>query len=412
MDNYQSGDITLENITIVSDRANLDLSKIFLNASIYESIFTPGTVCDIVVLDTEDLLGTFKIVGDEMVYLSYTIPGTVRGDFVFALNELAELEFVGAQKGKKYTLKCVSEEARFGKKELMRSYGRNNLRSCSQIIEELHYDYLSKKNIFIPEPTKGTQNIIIDNKTAYEAINLVRKRAVSMDPKKPSIFVYFENRVNGEQQFNFVSIDYLFKGAVAKSFQQSALNIDYAAREDNNIIAYKIPNQFKSLENIEYGGPRRITTFNFATWEFERKVISTDPTTYDTGGPGTNITASFKNKYHDEKTAKQSFIPVDIIERPLTNIPEATPNTQAYLAALMQNAMRIKVPGDTLLTAGQVIECEIPNKKGLTGPTDEDPLMTGKFLISRIHHKIGEFGKRPRYTCTIECIKGAYEESI
>jgi len=380
-------------------------------------------VCDIVVVDTEDLLGTFKIVGDEMVYFSYTIPGTVRGDFVFALNELAELEFVGAQKGKKYTLKCVSEEARYGKKEFMRSYKNEQ---CSSIIKQIHYDYLSKKPIII-EDTKGPQKVIVDNKTVYEAINLVRKRAVSMESKKPSIFVYFENRNtgfeiapdprivslgSGEQQFNFVSIEKLFKEPIVKSFQQSALNIDYAAREDNNILSYKIPNQFNSIENIEHGGPRRITTFNFSTWEFKREVSNTNPAGYDTGGTGSNITESFKNKYHDIKTAKQSFIPVDIIERPLTNIPEATPDTQAYLAALMQNAMRIKVPGDTMLTAGRVITCEIPNKKGLTGPTDEDPLMTGEFLITRIHHKIGEFGERPRYTCIIECIKGAYEESI
>jgi hypothetical protein len=124
-----------------------------------------------------------------------------------------------------------------------------------------------------------------------------------------------------------------------------------------------------------------------------------------------NITAPFKNKYHDEKTAKQSFIALDYAQRPITNIPEATPDTQAYLAALMQNAMRIKVPGDSLLTAGQMIICEIPNKIGLTISVNEDPLMTGKFLISRIHHKIGEFGETPRYTCSIECIKGAYEDS-
>ena len=407
MASYQSGDITLESMTIVSDRVSLDLSKIFLNASIYESIFTPGTVADITVLDTEDLLGEFRLAGDEMLYLSYTIPGTVRGDFVFALDELAELEFVGSQKGKKYTLKCVSEEARYGKKEFMKSY----YELCSETINDIHTQYLKSQKPLVIEQTKGPQKVLVDNKPVYEAINLVRKRAVSAS-NKTSIYVYFENRQNEQQTFNFVSIEQLFRGPSVKKFQQSALNIDYAAREDDNILAYKIPNQFKSIENIEHGGPRRITTFNFATWGFFREVINTNPTDYETGGPGTNITPSFRNKYHDEKTAKQSFIPVDIVERPVTNIPEATPDTQAYLAALMQNAMKIKVPGDTLLTAGQVITCEIPNKKGLTGPVDEDPLMTGKFLISRIHHKIGEFGERPRYTCTIECIKGAYEEAI
>ena len=105
-----------------------------------------------------------------------------------------------------------------------------------------------------------------------------------------------------------------------------------------------------------------------------------------------------------------TMIPIDISQRPVTNIPEHTANMQVYLAALMQNAMKIRVPGDTLLSAGQMIECTIPNKKGLTGTQGEDPLMTGNFLISRIHHKIGEFGERPRYTCVIECIKGAYGE--
>ena len=104
-DSYQSGDFTIERMSITSSRANLDISSIFLSASIYESIFTPGTVCDIEVLDTEDLLGTVKLLGDETVEFVYSIPGTVTADFRFALYELGELEMTGAQKGKKYKLK-------------------------------------------------------------------------------------------------------------------------------------------------------------------------------------------------------------------------------------------------------------------------------------------------------------------
>ena len=404
-DSYQSGDFTIERMSITSSRANIDISSIFLSASIYESIFTPGTVCDIEVLDTEDLLGTVKLLGDETVNFTYSIPGTVTGDFRFALYELGELEMTGAQKGKKYKLKCVSEEAMYAKTNyVQKSY--NQL--CSEMIEDVHTNYLRSQKPIIVEQTKTPQKIVVPHMSPFRAIEMIRKRSVSADNKSP-LYVYFENRQNEQQAYNFVTIEKLFSQSIVKSFEQSALNIDYAAREDNNIISFKIPTQFKSIENIQYGGPRKITTFNFTTWQFESKIVEPKPSEYNLGGESSNITSDFENKYFDSKIPPQSIIPVDISQRPVTNIPEHTGDLQVYLAALMQNAMKIRVPGDTLLTAGQMIECTIPNKKGFTGESEEDPLMTGNFLISRIHHKIGEFGERPRYTCVIECIKGAYE---
>lgn len=404
-DSYQSGDFTIERMSITSSRANLDISSIFLSASIYESIFTPGTVCDIEVLDTEDLLGTVKLLGDETVNFTYSIPGTVLADFRFALYELGEVEMTGAQKGKKYKLKCVSEEAMYAKTNyVQKSY--NQL--CSEMIEDVHTNYLRSQKPIIVEQTKTPQKIVVPHMSPFRAIEMIRKRSVSADNKSP-LYVYFENRQNEQQTYNFVTIEKLFSDPIVKAFEQSALNIDYAAREDNNILSFKIPTQFKSIENIQYGGPRKITTFNFTTWQFESKIVEPKPSEYSLGGESSNITSDFENKYFDSKIPPQSIIPVDISQRPVTNIPEHTGDLQVYLAALMQNAMKIRVPGDTLLTAGQMIECTIPNKKGFTGESEEDPLMTGNFLISRIHHKIGEFGERPRYTCVIECIKGAYE---
>lgn len=431
-DSYQSGDFTIERMSITSSRANIDISSIFLSASIYESIFTPGTVCDIEVLDTEDLLGTYKIFGDETVIFTYSIPGrydpfdqsfrlagTVTADFRFALYELGEVEMTGAQKGKKYKLKCVSEEAMYAKTNyVQKAYTGGNDNEgvlCSSIIEDIHKNYLKSQKRINLEETKTPQKIVIPHMSPFRAIEMVRKRSISAgsNPKnknRSSLYVYFENRENDEQVYNFVTIENLFSKTPVKSFEQSALNIDHAAREDNNILSFKIPTQFKSIENIQYAGPRRITTFNFTTWQFESSDNTAPVGTV--GGDFSNITQDFRNKYFDGvKIPPQSLIPIDISQRPVTNIPEHTRDLQVYLAALMQNAMKIRVPGDTLLTAGQMIECTIPNKKGFTGESEEDPLMTGNFLISRIHHKIGEFGERPRYTCVIECIKGAYEDN-
>ena len=79
---------------------------------------------------------------------------------------------------------------------------------------------------------------------------------------------------------------------------------------------------------------------------------------------------------------------------------------------MVQNAIKIKVTGDTKLTAGILIDCAIPNKIGTTGLSMPDPLMSGTFMITRIHHRIGLFQERPRYTCIMELIKGNYNKAV
>jgi hypothetical protein len=379
-------------------------------ASIYESIFTPGTVCDIEVSDTQDFLGNLKLSGDEIVLFSITVPGSVTADFLFSLYELAGLESSASQKSKTYTLKCVSLEAMYAKSfYVQKSY----ISLCSEIVQDIHKNYLNSVKPINIENTIGPQNILIPHKNPFDAINLVRKRSVS-PTNKSSSYVYFENRQNEKQTYNFVTIESIFRNnKIIKSFQQSsAINTTIFNDKSNNIIAYKVPNQFSSIEKIALGGPRKITTYNFTTQEFITNIIQTLDSAFSTGGTGTDTSNFFKNLFYKAQIPPQSIIPIDISQRASTNIPLATPNLQAYLSVLMQNSMKIRVPGDTLLTSGILVNCDIPNKTGTTGPLKLDPLLSGTFLVSRIHHRIGLLQERPRYTCVMECLKGSYNESI
>lgn len=408
--NYRLGDVEIVSLGIVSERATIDLKSSFISASIYESIFTPGIVCDIQVLDMNDLLGQARLVGDELVQFEIYVMGSQTASYMFALHELSELESVGAQKGKTYTLKCVSEEAMYAKTNFVqKSY--NQL--CSEIVEDIHYNYLKSQKPIEVEASKAPQKILIPNRNPYDAINLVKKRSVSTDDRS-SFYVFFENRRNEQQTFNFITMEKLFSEPTVKDFQMSdAINTNIRARGDDNIIAFKIPNQFSSTDRIAYGGPRRIVTFNFTTWQFETKNVETSESAFaSVGGQGNLDSASFQNRYFTSDTPPQSMIPVDISQRPETFIPESTPDTQALIALLMQNSLRIKVIGDTVLTAGVTINCTLPNRSSFTTATVDDPLITGKVLITRIHHRIGVATDRPRYTCSIEGIKGRYEEAL
>lgn len=410
-ENVSIGDAIVTSLVLSSQRGSLDLTTSFVSASVYESMFTPGVTADIEVLDTQDLIGKLVLLGDETVQFIFSGPNFVDANFTFALYEIGGMNQLASQRAKTYTLKCVSEEAMYAKTNyVQKSY--NDL--CSEMVTDICQTYLKTSKRVEVEQTRGTQKVLIPHKSPFEAINLVKSRAVSAEENRSSSFLFYETREEGEQILRFSTLESRFATDPVKSFKQSgAISIDFLSMEqDTNILSFSIPQQISSIDRIIFGGPRRITTFNFTTWEFEVNDVQTSDTDYEDGGEGTNVSSKFKNKYYDAKIPPQSLIPVDISQRPSTFIPEASADFQAYIAQILQNALRIRVPGDTKLAPGVTIECTLPNRSAETTEMQEDPLMSGKFLVSRIHHKIGMVQERPRYTCIMECLKGRFEEGV
>lgn len=410
-DNVSIGDALVDSLVLRSQRGSFDLTRSFVSASVYESIFTPGVVCDITVLDTQDIIGTLRLLGDETIAFSFRGPNFKAANFTFALYEIGDQRQLASQRAKTYVLRGVSEEAMYAKTNyVQKSYSG----LCSDMVQDICENYLFSQKRLEIEPTRGNQNILIPHKNPFEAIRMVRARSVSADDYRSSSFVFFETRDNEEQILRFCTVEQRFATDPVKSFVQSgAINIDsLSPDQDRNILSFSIPQQLSSIDRIAFGGPRRITTFNWTTWEFQSQDVQTSDTNYEDGGSGTSVSSGFQNRYYNARIPPQSLIPVDISERPETYIPESSADYQAYIAQLIQNSLKIRVPGDTDLTAGVTIECTLPNRSALTTEMQEDPLMSGKFLISRIHHRIGMVQERPRYTCIIEGLKGKFEEGI
>lgn len=406
-DGYNPGDIFVDELTLSADSGTLQLASSFVEASIYESIFTPGITADIKVLDTDDQLGQLKLKGGEDVTFSFKPPGGQSANYKFALESLDDLKATGSQKGKLYILKCVSEESLHAKTNIVqKSYNKQ----ISEMIEDIHKNYMKSEKQIIVEDTKGTQNIIVPSMNPYKAVDMLRRRSVS-GQNKSSSFMYFETREGTDQAFKFTTLEKMFSGSSVKSFQQSdAINHDMSTPSDTNILSYDVPKQFSALDRIKTGGKRRITTFDFRTHDFKYEDKTPDPTSFSSGGSSSYNSSSFLEKYiNSAKIPPQSFIPVDTSQRAVTNIPESTADQQSYISTMMQNAIKMTTYGDTVLTSGVMIEAQIPNKVSTTGPRDVDPLLSGKFLISRIHHEIKTADKRPRYVCHLEIIKGNME---
>jgi len=405
------GDIAVDKLTVTSSRGSLDLSKSFVSCSIYESIFTPGILADISVLDADDQVGQLKITGDETVEFSFKVPGGSSAEFKFALHMLDDGKPTGAQKSKVYMLKCVSEEALHSKTNFVQ---QSYKKTISDMAQDIFLRYMKSSKSFEAEDTKGVQDILISHKNPYEAVDMIRRRAISADNKSSS-YVFFETREGGTSpKFKFVTIEKLFQEASVKSFKQSdSVNSSTSNQTDNNILAYKVPKQLSSTDRIANGGKRRTSTFDFRTHEYKSKDDTPDPSSYKSGGKGSYDSPEFKSKYNDgAKIPPQNMIPVDTSQRAVTNIADNSKDQQAYIAQLMQNALQIRVYGDTKLTCGAVIEANITKKVSTTGEYSNDTQLTGNFLISRIHHEIQEEGIKPRYTCCIELLKGGLENGV
>lgn len=408
---YIPGDILVSAFTISSERGSLDLSKSFVKASIYESIFTPGILADITVLDTDDQISTLKLVGDETVDIEFQVPGGQTCKYKFALHAIDNANMAENNlSSKRYLVKAVSEEVLQAKTNyVQKSYKKQ----ISDIVKDIHKEYLKSEKEIEVEETKGTQKIVVPNMNPYRAIDMVRRRAVSNE-NKSSTYIYYESRSDGgDQIFKFTTIEKLFGEGTVKTYNQvdtAGYSMDFKMQDQ--ILALETPQHFNTLDRIRYGGKRRVSEYDLATQTWKTKDVSTKDTDYKTGGDGSYDSSKFKEKYLNPKIPPQALIPVDNAQRAKTHIPESTKDQQAFIATLMQNALKMRVTGDFVLKPGVMIEANIPAKKATTANRENDPLLSGKMLVSRIHHDIGEVGERPRYTCVIECLKGAMEEGV
>jgi hypothetical protein len=59
-----------------------------------------------------------------------------------------------------------------------------------------------------------------------------------------------------------------------------------------------------------------------------------------------------------------------------------------------------------------MIEVKLLENSTSSEPPEEHHLLSGKYLITFLHHQILSEGNNPRYTCSIETIKGGYKEAV
>jgi hypothetical protein len=152
-------------------------------------------------------------------------------------------------RSKAYILVAASPEVVRNKtNQVTKAYNTN----VSKMVEDIIKQYLKTKKKIDVQDTRGIQKIIVPSIQPFDAITMLRKRAISIDDKSSS-YVFFEN----SQGFHFKTLEKLFTdGKVGDRVftNNPTIHIDKTAPEFRNVINFEQPEQINVVDRLDGGG--------------------------------------------------------------------------------------------------------------------------------------------------------------
>jgi hypothetical protein len=401
------GEVEIKTISLHTPKGTLNATELTLSFDVYESVFMPGIIAELIIRDDGSLANYLPLVGEEKVNIEFATPGRGTAKYELIVVELKDGETEKNLRTKNYILRCTSPEVYVHKTSIIqKSYNTN----ISDMIKDICTKYLKTKKSVDVEDTKGIQPIIVPSLKPYEAIDMLRRRSVS-DSNKSSTYLFFEN----QKGLNFKTIEKMFsEGDVGDRVftNDHTPKTDYTQTGYRNVLSFNQPKQYDSASKLGGGGLNVQTkVLDFKDLSYKKNDNkNTDNAKFKSADGKFNPTNSSEFNDQFSKTAGlHTMMPTDG-SKPKTFIPDSTADQKSFVSQLAQGALHLQVMGDSEITAGILIQ------SNLTGPSSanqpgEDTLLAGKYLVASVRHIIGVEGKKPRYTCAIEALKGGYKES-
>ena len=410
-DSFNPGDVIVNNLTVVSPRSNSwNMAPNFLQANILESIFNSSITATIEVLDDQDYLGNLKLAGDESVQFSITKPNGGTANYNFHLNKVDNVENMPSMKSKKYTLECTSIE-------VLKGQANHHQKAYNTTIDGIVKDIFGTLGSALgitTESTKGQRKWIASGKP-YDLIETLRREAVSQQ-YKGSNFLFWQTAAG----FFFQSIDYMLNQGDAKTFIMSnALNTSMEGLQniDRNIIAFKVLQNFDAASRVHNNViNHRMMTYDPHTHAFKKQDMK--PKQSELGnnlGSGLLTTLDTFLSLFDQNAYKAIFRvvnPNQKLQIGKSFVPDTVPYKQLQLASMQEQLLNMTVIGDTVLQAGKTINNNVPRIIADPNNSENDVQISGRWLLSKVHHEIRMPTDRPRWITHLECLKGSYQESV
>lgn len=402
-----SGTIDVETITLHTRLGPLNIRELVTNLTIREGMYMPGVIAEFVLDDSKELLANLPFLGEEKITIEFKAPSRKPVKYTLTVVSIEDTEFENAHRAKSHVIKAASVETiKNASTQIQKSYNTN----ISNMVSDIMKTYTKTEKKVNVQETRGVQPILIQNQTPFDAIEMLRRRAVATG-EASSLFVFFEN----SDGYNFFTLENMFKNPVGDQLFSYRVDTGTQIEESRfkDILAMSVPHQSSSIQNIFGGGlMSRVATLDFKTLEYAKKDNKTDSKKF-TNPDGTvkNATTETHKAEAGESAGVTVFVPVDSALPP-TYISDTYSNSLAGAQIYFQTVLNLEVYGDSELKTGGVIELNIEDFDITTQTNKPSKLLSGKFLITELTHSIELGFNNTSYSCFIECIKGGPAEDI
>lgn len=407
--NFQVGDVIIDSCTIEAQNGSIDVTEHIITMSVYEGVFLQSVMGEFVLRESKDLNNSAPFVGGEKIKVAFHTPTMEPAEYEMVINSCQGQVSGENNRNKTYAIKAVGEHAlRNSSTYVQKSYNT----TIDSMVKDIHEKFLQSSREIKTDSTQGIQKILIDNKRPFDALKMLALRAVSSSHQS-STFVYYEDR----DGMRFTTLEQLMQEAQSASRVYEFLptgRVNYDDFNFNTIIGYVQPQQYNATSKVAGGGLNaQVRQFDFHTLTYKMGNLSFEDGAFkwaDSGG-GSSVSGDMKSKFGSTPGRMFSLPTTSHPSMPATGIPEMVAKMGGYSTITGQLNLQIKVPGDSSVKVGEGFRADIYSRNESTGVPELERLTSGNYLITAVRHHIDYPRTQPRYTLSIEALKGGYKES-
>ena len=391
-------DFNINELTITARNGKNDITNMFAEINIYDSIFSPCMTGKIIIVDASGLFKGMHLDGSEVLTVDMSkrdCTATIKKNFrIYKQTDKVEEDNV-----EQFILHFISNEFFKSKNStLFTTYEASYSDIVFKIITDVLQVPTSSLNFQNFEPSLGLKKVVYANKKPIDAILDCSKKAVSIG-LSPT-FMFFENT----DGYNFMSLDTLSKtepiydiNFEPKNFAQTNKNSTLGAR------ALEVVSQFNLVDNIDYGLQgatligvnvlQRCLHISTARGDYlteglgkihtySNPALGSNPNTRYMWYPmGPNGGGAFSPSEYVQINDPKSLNLSDDPSRYITQRP-------LLLKRYTTTRTRLAMPGNFDLTSGKIVNLHKPSSGLKTITNDSDPQITNKYIIIAARHII------------------------
>jgi hypothetical protein len=300
----------------------------------------------------------------------------------------------------------------------------------------------SKKELFFEE-TSNNYKIIAPNMRPFDFINMVARKSLSKEYNFAPTFLFYET-VKG---YFFRTLDSMMDRKNPRMIYREAnpntltdKGVQDLAKNLQNIYKYSVVSATDTLASQRAGmyasKMLEIDLYNksYKTYDFDYVKSYKDDVHIDSFTKSGSSESPVLSEATDDYGLKLSEYPDSVfyvasVDRtnelftPMHQEGELTPydtmNTHKWLqrrksrfAQLSSSlTLRVEVPGNTSLQAGDVVGLEIMNRSSDT-EEEFDLNYTGRYLVTKLHHVFTKGMGQYKHTVHMECVRDTMSEAL